>query len=286
MSQNPPWQWNFWIGDESVDRLDLFRRIFAFAAIIYFAFWFLNWREWLTADGFRLTPDVRLYYHFRPLPPLPVWLVPILGTVLFSSLAGILLGWRPHLLVWPLLVCLGYVHGVDVTSAFTLNKFFFVFFFVIALSGARATGTVSSWPTRIIQATLLIQYATAGWCKVLHGDWIEHPDCLWTQVQGSYRTEIAAYLLRVLPLEAWTLQMYASLVYEVLAPLLFMVPRLRVWGMIGGILFHGGIALTMHQLFFFSFQMVIIYILFFPPNWVDFVRKKLRLPSTAVSQHP
>ena len=165
-----PWRWDFWTGTQSVAQLDLFRRAFALSAILYFAFWFLNWREWLTAEGYHLTPELRLFYHFRPLPPLPPWLVFVLGTTLFGSLAGIVLGFRPHLLVWPLLLCLGYVHGVDVTSAFTLNKYYVVLFLIMGLSGARSSGETSRWPVRIIQATLIIQYATAGWCKVLHGD--------------------------------------------------------------------------------------------------------------------
>ena len=64
-----------------------------------------------------------------------------------------------------------------------------------------AGGTVSlqsAWPLRVLQATLLVGYATAGLCKVFHGNWLGDADILWTQVQGSYRTETAAWLLQFL----------------------------------------------------------------------------------------
>ncbi len=276
--QNRFWQWEFWTGETPVDRLDLFRRFFAFSAIVYFAFWFVHWREWLTPEGFHLTPDNRLWYHFRPIAPISPPAVLVAGITLFTCLTAIVAGIKPHWFVWPLLICLGLVHGIDVISAFTLNKYYFVFFLVMALSLARSKGAVSRWPERVIQATLIIQYATAGWCKVFHGDWMEYPDTLWTHAQGSYRTEFAAWCLRTLPKGIWTILMYGSLLYEIVAPLLFLVPKLRKWAFLGGVAFHGGIALMMHQLFFFSFQLVTLYILFLPSSWIEKIRSMLRLP--------
>jgi hypothetical protein len=94
---------------------------------------------------------------------------------------------------------------------------------------------VSVWPVRVLQATLLVMYFTAGTCKVLWGDWLRDSHVLYSQVQGPYRTEAAAWLLRHLPREAWNLMQSLSLSLELLAPVLFTVRRLRPMGFALGV---------------------------------------------------
>src|SRR5262249_59537132 len=92
-----------------------------------------------------------------------------------------------------------------------------------------------AWPLRILQATIVIQYFTAGWCKAAHGDWLQNPNVLWTQAQGYYRTDFAALMLSLLPLWGWTFLQHATLAFELLVPPLFLVRRLRPDRPLGGL---------------------------------------------------
>jgi hypothetical protein len=69
-------------------------------------------------------------------------------------------------------------------------------------------------------------------------------------------------MLRALPRWAWSFQQHLSLVFEIGAPVLFVIPRLRGLAMCLGIAFHLMIALTMNNLIFFSAQMWTFYALF------------------------
>ncbi len=60
--------------------------------------------------------------------------------------------------------------------------------------------------------------------------------------------------------------MFGSLAFELTAPLLFTRKRLIWIGIAWGILFHISIALTMHNLIYFSIQMMSFYILWLPDN--------------------
>src|SRR5690606_31306592 len=103
-------------------------------------------------------------------------------------------------------------------------------------------------------------YLGSGLCKALRGDWLTHSDVLWTQIQGVYATDAAAWLLRVLPGGAWSLLQHAALGFELLAPLLFMSRRLRPAGIVLGVGLHLVVAVTMYQLLYFSLQMVSFYL--------------------------
>jgi hypothetical protein len=85
---------------------------------------------------------------------------------------------------------------------------------------------------------------------------------LWGQVQGVFRTDVAAWALREMPRWSWDLQQHLSLAFELLAPLLFCVTRLRPVAFVLGIGFHLVIALMMKDLIFFSLQMWTFYVLF------------------------
>lgn len=83
-------------------------------------------------------------------------------------------------------------------------------------------------------------------------------------MQGTYRTDIAAWMLRVLPKWTWTVQMYLALMFEAIGPFFFLSRR-TVWGVMAvGVIFQLLIAATMHQLIYFSLQMLSFYILFIP----------------------
>ncbi len=115
----------------------------------------------------------------------------------------------------------------------------------------------------MLQATLILQYLAAGLAKA-GGDWLKSGDVLWSQVQGVYRTELAAWSLRHLPLWVWSVLQHLALAFELLAPVLFTVRRLRPLALVLGLGFHLVIALMMKDLIFFSLQMWTFYLLFWP----------------------
>ncbi|MGB1699355.1 MAG: hypothetical protein ACPHRO_05335, partial [Nannocystaceae bacterium] len=111
-------------------------------------------------------------------------------------------------------------------------------------------------------------YASSGLCKSLHGDWLQATDVLWTQVQGIYMTNAAAWSIRTFSPEMWTVMQHAALVFELAAPVLFTIRRLRAPTLVFGLIFHIIIAVSMYKLIYFSAQMVALYLAFVPPAWL------------------
>lgn len=258
----------FWFGPVDPIRLDAFRVLIGLALLLYMAAWWRDAREWLTPIGFHLSAHV---IPFAPVvPPLPPSLLLWFGVLFFGSLAAFILGWHATWATRIVLGCVTYVSLIDYLASYTINKLFIASFAVLAFVRLgvywsltpRPAQPQSAWSLRVLQATLLIQYFTAGWCKVAHGDWLKNPYVLWSQIQGIYRTEFAAWLLHVLPAGVWAWLQYTALSFELLAPVLFLVKRLRPLGWLWGFGFSLMIALTMHQLGYFMLQMVSFYVLF------------------------
>jgi hypothetical protein len=227
------------------------------------------WDEWLTADGFHLTAEewTRLGYP-ASFPLLPSWGVPVFGVLIAAACILVWCNRARRAALWVLLGCAIYAQSVDYVSATSANKLFIGVFALLAtgpgIMADPVTGRamVSAAMIRAIQATLIVQYFAAGVSKCDPGDWLKYSDVLWTQIQGVHRTDLAAWLLRTLPMWAWTAQQYTALGFELFAPLLFTIRRLRPLAFVLGIGFHLLIALTMHNLIFFSAQMWTFYALF------------------------
>ena len=324
----------FLFGPTDAVRLSTFRRWFTLALLVYLADRSMHPFEWLTEEGFHPSTSARSIYYPRQLPLLPTWAVAPFLVAMFTSVILLLIEWHTRIMTWIVWLFVVYASNVDIASSFTINKLFTVGYFILAVSPPVVTTEKdgkqiklqSVWPIRVFQATLLCQYFTAGYCKVFHGNWLdldklkvrsvdEHGqlvmqydlwkffdtgwlgsgDILWSQAQGLYCTELCAWLLRILPRDAWTWMQHSSLAFEMLGPLLFLIPSFwlpigricwalhmpnyakslgikRRWlispsvvGMLWGFGFHLVIALTMYKLFYFSFQMVTFYLLWFSP---------------------
>jgi len=261
---------DFWFAPVRPARLRTFEKAFALSFILYMSAWLHGAEEWLTTLGFHYPLDISDRAFSVPLPPLPPSLLwPFVIVLIGAPLLVIVDRWRrPALLVATL--CAFYVQRVDTYSAFTINKLFLVGFLLLFLAPRPEEVTVdgertrrqSAWPLRILQATLLIQYGTAGICKMAHGDWLERTDILIGHSVGLYRTEAAAWLIDILPHWAWVVQGVLALGFEVCAPILFCVKRLRPLAYVLGVGMHIVIALMMVDLIWFSLQMMTFYILF------------------------
>ncbi len=284
--------WKACFAERDATPLRLFECLFTLTFLVWMGRCFLTWEEWLTARGFHLTEEeLRTMGYPAPWPLLADWQAPVVGGLIL--LGAVLLLWplggwqrvaspldradnisalrrRAGLIV--LFATALYAQRVDYMAAFTLNKLYVGIYAVLMLAPGlwrdAETGRwmVSAVPLRVLQAPLILHYFAAGLAK-LDGDWIKGHDILWGHAQGVYRTEFAAWALRHLPMWAWALQQHVSFLFELLAPVLFCVRRLRSLAFVLGISFHLVIALMMKDLIFFSVQMWTFYVLFVPAEW-------------------
>jgi len=286
-----------WFVDKWFERHDpialrIFEGVFAATFLFYLTYQLPHWQFWLTDHGFRLTAETLStnYPHAAPLLPAQ-WVWPVVITFVVFALMFIV-GIARNVLVWVMLLGAVYAQMVDQPSAFTINKVYVAMFFILAMGrlgvvfgdGPDDDGMTSAWPTRVIQASLLIMYLGAGVCKVVHGDWLSRPDILWTHAQGPFRTPIAAWCVNFLPAPFWWVMAYGSLSFEVFAPVIFLWRKTRIYAILYGIVFHLSIAILMKDLIYFSVQMMTFYILFLSPamlhRWTDRWRKSSQAAQT------
>jgi len=225
---------NFFFETSDSIRLDTFRLLIGISLFLYMIERFRYASEWLTTSGFHISPE-NLPYHPFAVPLLPEELLPVFGIILFGSIIALIIGWKLKFTIWVVFVCITYVTFADQISAFTLNKLFIVSLLILALADKgtylsiekHKISKISIWPVRILQLTFVIQYFTAGWKKVYFGDWLTSPYTLYSQVQGFYRTDFAAFLLNTLPKESWVFMQLGSLLFELSVPILFTIKKTR-----------------------------------------------------------
>ena len=249
----------YWYGEVSSVRLDAFRQALLYTLAFYMLARWMYASEWLTAAGFHPTRAADPA-HAPGVPLVPEAWLPAFGVLLFGSIALVIFGKLRRAATWVALAMVMYVSMADPISAFTLNRLYI--FTLLVLAVAPAGERIPAWPIRMLQLNLLTHYFASGLCKALHGDWLRFDDVLWMQIQGLYMTDIAAWMVRTLPAWAFALQQHAALGFELLAPLLLGVRRLRPLGFLIGIGMHLLAAVTMYKLIYFSLQMIAFYALF------------------------
>lgn len=275
-----------WYAPVPADRLDAFRQALLYSLVLYLVARFTHATEWLTAIGFH--PSVAADRTHAPiLPLLPPGMTVAFAALTFTALALAIFTRSPRLRRPALAITLAaviYVSLADPISAFTLNRLYVFTLLVLILTPAGAT--ISAWPIRMLQWTLVTHYFASGLCKSLHGDWLQYSDVLWMQIQGLYMTDAAAWLVRTLPNWAFPVQQHLALGFELLAPLLLGVRRLRPLGIVTGIGLHLVVAITMYQLIYFSLQMIAFYTLFIDPGTLARWRRHKWIAPLYASQTP
>lgn len=250
------------LGPVDAIRLEAFRFTATISLLVYTLSWATEAREWLTPVGYHLsaTASDGLQLPVPLLGPITLWVF-MLGYV--GSMAAIALNVRPRACSVVVFVGLAYVTVADRLSSFSMNKLALVAWSILVLApwprGEQQLRT--AWPLRILQGTLLLQYFGAGICKV-RGGWLDNPQALWLQVQDVYMTQLAAWMVRELPMWAWAALQHAALAFELLAPLLLTVSRLRRLGFVWGLVMHLAIGLMMYRVGLFSLSVVAYYVLF------------------------
>ena len=258
---------DFWFVPVRAERLVLFQRAFTLTFLAFLIAWGSSATEWLTDEGFHFSAEATRQAYPAPFPALPRAWLPGFLVLLFGTTTLVILdswGRAPKILLCALSI---YVQMVDQPSSFTLNNIYVMFFFFLAVAPAPVTARdgsrwIPAWPIRLIQTTLLIQYGTAGLCKSLHGDWLFQSDVLFTHSVGVYRTPIAALVVEYAPMALWAVFAWQALLFELTAPLMLTLRRLRLGAVLWGSSFHIGVALLMKNLIFFSLQMMSVYVLF------------------------
>jgi hypothetical protein len=236
---------------------------------------------WLGERGYHVSARATSAHYITP-PPLPpeAWLNGIIAAFYLICVLYIL-GIGRRLLAWVLFAVAVYIQAMDQPSSFTVNRMFIVSFFFLALQPKEfvieGKRRVSGFIIRFFQATLLVQYSTAGICKMYSGDWLESASVVWTQSQGHYKTPLAAWAVNDMPMFMWWGLAASSLVFEFAAPLFFICKRSRMAAIVFGILFHLSIATLMKDLIFFSLQMITPYVFFLDPGLLRNGLARLRL---------
>lgn len=275
----------FWYAPMDAIRLDAFGTALVWTLLLYVVVWLRFGQEWLTSVGFHPSPDASPRYA-PGLPLLPQWAlwpfaIAFVGAGLLRVLVrheGIRRGATAALLAGTI-----YVTAADPISAFTINRIYIVSLLVLLLAPSSRQHRRAAWPVRVLQVTILLHYFVAGWCKAVYGDWLDSNEVLWGQVQGVYRTQAAAWLVQVLPHWAWSAQQHLALGFELLAPVLLGVRRLRPIGFVLGLGLHAMVALSMDMLIYFSLQMACFYLLFVDPEGLRRAGRTLGLASAAAT---
>jgi hypothetical protein len=264
------------LGPVDAIRLAAFRFAATIALLIYTLSWALEGHEWLTPVGYHMSVGASDGLQL-PVPLLgPITLV-VFMLVYVGSMVAITLGWRARACSLPVFAGLVYVTIADRLSSFSMNKLGIVAWSILLLAPwprARERELRSAWPLRILQATLLLQYVGAGICK-LRGGWLRNPEALWLQVQDVYMTQLAAWMVRELPMWAWACLQHGALAFELLAPLLLCVRRLRPLGFAWGLTMHLAIGLMMYRVGLFSLSVVAYYVLFVDEQRLVAIRRLL-----------
>ena len=265
-------------------RLDAFRVAIGITLLLYMLERWRNAGEWLTSDGFHFSSKAAYWYAPLTFPPLPELFLVWFGFLLFFSICAMILGWKTRWATLVLLCCFVYVCYVDFISFFTLNILYLFSLTVFLLAPEGASLRVEKggdqfqvpWAIRIIQITIVLQYFLSGIDKILYGDWHYNPYVLWSHGHGNFRTAFAAWMVNNIPRWAWSIMQYSALSFELVGPILFLIRRCRIFAFLWGFGFHTMVDLTMHQLIFFSFQIMCFYIVFMEESFLHNVRTFLK----------
>lgn len=274
-------------GEVDAHRLRLFEIVFTLQYLIWMGMLFLHPMEWLGEDGFHVSLADQNKGFWEPWPRLPVWGLVCFGLMLYGGAGMILFNRWKRAGLWITLLCAVYVLYADTPSAFTLTRLNIVVFAILATAPPAWQNTEGSWrqsvgPVRLLQSLLIHMYFFAGIAKTAHGDWLKHEDVILTHIQGFYRTDLAAWLVRTMPSWYWGVQKWLSLGFELLAPLLFGIRRLRSLGILLGLGFHLTIATCFWSIWPFALHMVTYYVLFLPDKAIQNIFRRSSAVITAL----
>jgi uncharacterized membrane protein YphA (DoxX/SURF4 family) len=257
---------------QPIERLALLRIVVPLAVLGFLSSRLVHADHWLGTPGFHV-PDLgghdwRQPLYLAPVPPWAAWTVAaLIATAGLALAAGLFV--RIAAATFALLVA--YAVLADRLEAFTVSKVAPVLTLALLLSpcGARygidalrrrRRSPQAALPTRapggtvrFFQVFLVVMYCGAGIAK-LRGDWLS-ADVLWSHLHDTYQTDISWLLVRSLPAGAWRALQGISLVFEVGAPLWFVLPWTRLPALFVGLGMHAMIGMMFGPVVWFALLM-------------------------------
>lgn len=222
--------------------------------------------EWIGASGFQV-PDLGGHWT-QPLyiPPLADPLAIVIAIALTISLLCVALG-RRVLIAGPVAVALlTFVALADRLAAFTVTKLAPVLVAVLVYAAWQQSRDEEDGDAiRFFQWFLAVFYMASGLCKY-DGDWAEHTHLIWTHLHSSYETAISYYVGLYTPEWAWKVLQYATLAFELGAPLWFSMRRTRTAALLFGLVMHASIGLLFGPVVWFSLLMMTLLLVAWAPD--------------------
>jgi uncharacterized membrane protein YphA (DoxX/SURF4 family) len=268
---------------QPIERLETVRLLAPLAILGFLAERLVHVVSWLTDAGF-VVPDLDRSDYRQPLyiAPLPAWLAVVVALVTVASGLATSLGYKTRIASGVFAAALTYLALADRLEAFTVSKLGAVV--AVALfatpSGARygidagrAGGpypTHVSWGNvRFFQALLMLMYGASGIAKAL-GGWFVDPNVIWSHLHDSYQTAFTYFLATTVPAFVWSLFQYATLGYELGAPLWYSWRRTRLAALFVGLGMHTAIGLMFGPVIWFSLLMIGLLLGSFAPlPWLE-----------------
>jgi uncharacterized membrane protein YphA (DoxX/SURF4 family) len=264
---------------QPIERLALARILLPLVLLGFFSSRLIQADVFIGESGFhvpRLDGDWRQPLYLAPLPPALAWAVAAL-TVASGLMLAVGLFTRAAAAVFAFL--LAYLALADRLEAFTVSKLGPTLVLALFFSPAGARFSIDAWrhrgklphPThvaggavRFYQLFLPVMYSGSGIAK-LRGDWLDK-QVLFTHLHDSYQTAAACFLAQRLPSPVWSLLQWATLAFEVGAPLWFALPRTRTPALVAGLLMHAFIGLAFGPVVWFALLMAALLVCAYAPE--------------------
>lgn len=279
--------------------LGAFRFLFGLNALVMYSIRLKDWRFYFTNEGFVQAQDatttlpeffhspfawvpesdaLTLGLHIVFLVAILLLCVGVLGRI--SAIIGLVL----HVIFMQRNY--GIVYGADIISSFL--------FFSLALSdndrsfslrslfgwAKKPMGDLNQMMTtigvRLLQIQICVVYGYTGLEKMKGPSWWDGT-AVWAVLGNRQLMMFDSSWLREIPLVI-VVATFSTLLFEVYFPVLVWLKVTRRWLLLFGVALHAGIAVSV-GLVFFSVAMVSTYFVYIPPESLEEVFRKLRVPA-------
>jgi hypothetical protein len=272
--QRPRLVWNrFWFEPQPPHAQALFRVMFGVFLLIYWLLRAPHVSFLFTTDGLYIPlfdpPAGGLAAVHRPgdligwlTAPVSPWIAWWLYAALIASLVLFTLGWWTRAAAIAQLLLYAYFHHVQL---YTLNASFDRLLLQVSLlmcasrcdevislrawrrrrAGLPVGRPVPAWPARLIALQMTAVYLGTGVNKLVSPAW-HGGEILYYNFIGYWGSDLAFWIARAVPwMIVYDVLVYATIAFEVSAPIGLYVRRLQPWYFVFGLGFHTMIAVTL-----------------------------------------
>lgn len=275
-----------WLDEpQPILRLELIRILAPLAILGFLSSRLAHVGEWVGENGFRLPEFHDATRHPIDVPALPGSAATLYAVTVVATALAVSVGFHPRKAALMLALAVAYAGLGDRLSTFTVTKLTPAIALALAASPCgsaysvhallrrrahpahRAPALVAGGSVRFFQALLCTVYSASGVAK-LRGDWLSHPLVLWTHLHDDMQTRFSLFMANALPAAGWTVAQASVLLFEVLAPLWFALPRTRTAALWFAIGMHGFIGACFWPVRWFALLMISLLLGAFLPERV------------------